>query len=234
MPGDATPIDERGATTTGGRRATDAAMTARRPPTTYAVGGLLIVGALLAGCGGGSPSGSVASLGSHTSSSRTQTGVTPAREGHESSPGSQALAYTACMHSHGVPNFPEPRVSEHGSEVSVRMAVPVGVGSNPKFKPAQQACRKLLPGGGPHNERALTLAEQEQYLRAAACIRSHGVPNFPDPTFSDGQAHIEHNKLDENSPAFKTAVRDCESLIPGGARGGGSGHAQQAAPAPGR
>ena len=109
------------------------------------------------------------------------------------------------------------------------MAVPAGVGQNPRFKPAEEACRKLLPGGGPSNQAPLTPGQQEQYLRAAACIRSHGVPSFPDPTFSGGGVHIEHQKLNESSPAFKAAVHDCESLIPGGVHGG-SGHTQQAAP----
>jgi hypothetical protein len=217
MRGDATPIDAQ------------ATMTVRRRGAAYAAGALLAVGAVLAGCGGSSPNGGVASLGSHTSSSHTSTGSPAASEGHESSPGRQAIAYAACMREHGLPNFPEPRVSEHGSEVSVRMAVPVGVGRNPKFKPAQQACRKLLPGGGSHNEAALTPAQQEQYLKAAACIRSHGVPNFPDPTFSGGGVHIEHQNLNESSPAFKMAVHACESLIPGGVHGG-SGHTQEAAP----
>jgi hypothetical protein len=134
------------------------------------------------------------------------------------------------MHAHGVPNFPEPQVSEHGGATSIKMAVPVGVGKNPRFKAASEACRKLLPGGGPNNQAPLTAAQQEQYLRAAACIRSHGVPNFPDPTFSGGGVHIEHQKLNESSPSFKAAVHDCESLIPGGVHGE-SGHTQQAAPA---
>jgi hypothetical protein len=134
------------------------------------------------------------------------------------------------MHTHGVPNFPEPQVSEHGGGVSIKMAVPVGVGKNPRFKAASEACRKLLPGGGPNNQAPLTPGQQEQYLRAAACIRSHGVPNFPDPTFSGGGVHIEHQKLNESSPAFKAAVHDCESLIPGGVHGE-SVHTQQAAPA---
>lgn len=218
MRGDATYIDEQGTTAV------------RRRGAVYALGALMAVGALLAGCGGSAPKG-VASLGSHTSSSHTSTGSAAASEGQESSPGSQAIAYAACMHEHGVRNCPEPQVSEHGSEVSVKMAVPASVGANPKFKPAQQACRKLLPGGGPEHRRALTPAQQEQYLKAAACIRLHGLPNFPDPTFSGGGVHIEHQNLNENSPAYKTAVHDCESLIPGGVHdGGASGHAQEAAP----
>jgi hypothetical protein len=220
MRDDATRIDERGTTTVRLRRAA------------YAGGALVAAGMLLAGCGGGSsPKAGVASLGSRTSSSHTSTGSTAAGEGHESSPGKQAVAYAACMHAHGVPNFPEPQVSEHGNEVSVKMAVPASIGSNPKFQPAQQACRKLLPGGPPTDQSALTPAQQNQYLKAAACIRSHGVPNFPDPTFSGGGVHIEHQNLNESSPTFKTAVHDCESLIPGGVHGGGgSGHAQEAAP----
>lgn len=202
--------------------------TVHRRGAIYAAGVLLAAGALLAGCGS-SPNGGVASIGSHTSSSHTPSGSTGSNEGHEASPASQAVAYAACMHEHGVPNFPEPQVSEHGNSVSVKMAVPVSVGHNPKFNTAQQACRKLLPGSGPQTHRALTPAQQEQYLKAAACIRSHGVPNFPDPTFSGGGVHIEHQDLNENSPAFKTAVHDCESLIPGGVHGG-PGPSQEAAP----
>ncbi|MGA9876977.1 MAG: hypothetical protein WBQ21_14335 [Solirubrobacteraceae bacterium] len=225
MRSDAAPIDDRGTldergTTTGHLRRAACAAAA-----------LLIAGVLVAGCGGGSPKGGVASLGSHTSSSHSSTSPAGASEGHEASPGSQAVAYAACIHAHGVPNFPEPQVTEHGNSVSVKMAVPASVGSNPKFKSAQEACRKLLPGGGPGNQAPLTPTQQQQYLKAAACIRAHGVPNFPDPTFSSSGVHIEHQKLNESSPAFKTAVHDCESLIPGGVHGG-PGHAQEAAPRP--
>ncbi len=219
MPDEDAPLDDRSTVTTRLRRAACAAAV------------LLLPGVLVAGCGGGSPNGGVASLGTHTSASHSSTSsAAGASAGHEASPASQAIAYTACMHAHGVPNFPEPQVSEHGSSTSIKMAVPAGVGQNPRFKPAEGACRKLLPGGGPGNQAPLTPAQQGQYLRAAACIRSHGVPNFPDPTFSGGGVHIEHQKLDESSPVFKAAVHDCESLIPGGAHG--SGHTQQAAPGP--
>jgi hypothetical protein len=221
MRGDATPID--------GRRT----FTIRLPRAVCAGAALVAAGALIAGCGGGgTTTGGVASLGAHTSSSHTSTSSAGASESHEASPASQAVAYTACMHQHGVPDFPEPQVSEHGGSVSIKMAVPAAVGGNPKFKSASEACRKLLPGGGPGHQAALTPAQQQQYLKAAACIRSHGIPSFPDPTFSGGGVHIEHQHLNESSPVFKTAVHDCESLIPGGVRGG-SGHSQEAAPGPG-
>jgi hypothetical protein len=220
MRGDTRTIDERGTVKVRPRRAA------------YATAGLLAAGALLAGCGGGGPTtGSVASLESHTSGSHSSTsGSAGAGEGHEASPGSQAIAYATCMHKHGVPNFPEPQISQKGGGVSVRMAVPASIGGSPKFKSADQSCRKLLPNGGPGNQPVVSPAEQSRYLKAAACIRSHGVPNFPDPTFSGGGVHLAHQDLNENSPEFKAAVHDCESLIPGGVRGDGSGSTQEAAP----
>jgi hypothetical protein len=187
----------------------------------------IVLGMLVAGCGGNSPTGGVASLGSHTS---TASSSVPGAGTGEASPGSQAVAYATCMRSHGVANFPDPQISHNGGEVSVKLAVPAGaVKGNPKFKLAQQACHNLLPGGGPGNQPVVSPAEQTQYLKAAACIRSHGVPNFPDPTFSGGGVHIEHQGLNESSPAFKAAVHACESLIPGGVHGG-SGSTRQAAP----
>jgi hypothetical protein len=134
------------------------------------------------------------------------------------------------MRSHGLPDFPDPQISQHGGGVSVKMAVPASIGGNPRFGSADQACRKLLPAGGPGNQPTVTPAQQAQYLKAAACIRAHGVPNFPDPTFSGGGVHIAHQGLNESSPVFKAAVQACESLIPGGAHGGGSGSTRQAAP----
>lgn len=192
---------------------------------------LIALGVLVAGCGGSSPSNGVASLGSHGSkASTTSSTAAGSTGGGESSPGSQAVAYTACMRAHGVPNFPEPQISTSPGGGSVKMAVPASIGENPKFKSAQQACRKLLPGGGPGGEgnHQISPQEQSQYLKAAACIRSHGVPNFPDPTFSGGGVHIEHQNLNESSPAFKAAVHACESLIPGGVHGGSSASPQPA------
>jgi hypothetical protein len=193
---------------------------------------LAVVGVFLAGCAGGSPSGGVASLGSHThgtsstavgsSGGGSSSGGEPS-SGGEASPGSKAIAFSACMRSHGVANFPDPKISTSAGGTSVKVAIRVGAsqGSNPKFKSAQQVCSKLLPNGGVPTHSSLSPAEQTQYLKAAACIRSHGVPSFPDPTFSNGGVHIEHQAIDQSSPVFKAAVQACKSLIPGGLHGEG-------------
>jgi hypothetical protein len=195
---------------------------------------LVTLGVLVAGCGGTSSSGGVASLGSHSKTSMTSSPAAGSSggSGSSSSPDSQAVAYSACVRAHGVPNFPDPKITTHGNGVSVAIAINPSISSNPHFKSAQQACSKLLPGGGPGGEGSnhqITPSEQSKYLKAAACIRSHGIPNFPDPTFSGGGVHIEHQGLNESSPAFKAAVHACESLIPGGVHGG-SGSAHESAP----
>jgi hypothetical protein len=218
-----------------GRYSNDRGTTTVRWRGAACLAGLIAAGVLVAGCGGNSPSGGVASLGSQASKTSTTSTTAPRPAGNsgggESSPDSQAVAFSACVRAHGVPDFPDPKVTTHGNSVSVAIAINPAISGNPRFKSAQQACRKLMPGGGPGGEgnQHITPQEQGQYLNAAACIRSHGLPNFPDPTFSGGGVHIDHQGLNESSPAFKTAVHDCESLIPGGLHGG-SGSAQEAAP----
>ncbi len=211
-----------------GRRST---ATVQRSGAACLAAALIALGVLVTGCGGNSPSGGVASIGTHASKTSTTTSTAAGSTG-SASPDSQAVAYSACVRAHGVPNFPDPKITTHGNGVSVAIAINPSISSNPHFKSAQQACNKLLPGGSPGGEGSshqITPSEQSQYLKAAACIRSHGVPNFPDPTFSGGGVHIEHQNLNESSPAFKAAVHDCESLIPGGVHGG-SGSSAQAAP----
>jgi hypothetical protein len=57
-------------------------------------------------------------------------------------------------------------------------------------------------------------------LQFAACMRSHGVPNFPDPS-SGGGIQLGPS-VNPQSPAFQTAQKQCFKLLPGGGppRGG--------------
>jgi hypothetical protein len=175
---------------------------------------------LAAGCGGGSPSSGVAHLGTSTAASTSSAGSGGASSSG-GAPDSQAVAYSACMRTHGVPDFPDPRVSTSGGEVKVAIGVTPAITGNPHFESAQQACSKLLPGGGsgPSSNSQISPQEQSQYLKAAACIRTHGIPNFPDPTFSGGGVHVSQKGIDLHSPQARAAEEACQSLIPGGLHG---------------
>jgi hypothetical protein len=66
----------------------------------------------------------------------------------------------------------------------------------------------------------LTQAQlQQDSFRFADCMRSHGAPNFPDPTSSphDIKPALSPNSADTRSPAFQSAATACQHLLPGGA-----------------
>ncbi|MGN6869327.1 MAG: hypothetical protein ACTHMY_13090 [Solirubrobacteraceae bacterium] len=117
-------------------------------------------------------------------SSRPNTGGSTAAQNDPASSG-KALAFAKCMRSHGVSNFPDPtggqlrlQVQKTPNSTSVN-----GVEVNgPVFQSAMQACRSYLPNGG-HPSAAQTAKVKAQALAMSRCMRSHGVPNFPDPQF---------------------------------------------------
>jgi hypothetical protein len=163
---------------------------------------------LLAGCGGSTSNGAVAHLGSNTGSSAT-TGEGAASPG-ASSPEATALAFASCMRSRGVPNFPDPTASG---------VVHLGPGvdpTSPTFREAQQACRKLLPNGAKGG--AASPSEQARMLIAALkfsqCMRTHGVPSFPDPSASGGVKMEKDSGIVPSSPQFRAAQKTCQSNLP--------------------
>ena len=47
-------------------------------------------------------------------------------------------------------------------------------------------------------------------LKEAACLRTHGYPNFPDPTMSHGHpVLLPAAGTDTSSPQLQAAVRTC-------------------------
>ena len=56
-------------------------------------------------------------------------------------------------------------------------------------------------------------------IKLAACIRAHGVPNFPDPSGGGGGINLERTGINPQSPAFKSARRACAGLAPGAVGG---------------
>jgi hypothetical protein len=135
------------------------------------------------------------------------------------------LKFSQCMRSHGVPKFPDP---------SARGGIDIGSTSgldprSPSFQTAQNACRKLLPGGGPGG-RPIPASVRRQILAQAQCMRMHGVPNYPDPQFQGGAVRIgfgSNSGIDPSSPGFKQAVQACGGLGPKGKGGKGGGFAIQ-------
>ena len=175
---------------------------------------LLGVGGLAAACGSGTSSQAVASLGK----AATTTGPSAAKHGSAASRENSALAYVSCMRTHGEPNMSEPNFSEGHINIDINAGSGVDP-SSPRFIAANRACKRLVLTGGPSasNGTTITPADQVDYLKAAECMRSHGVPNFPDPTFQNNSVEFNTTTpIDTNSSQYKTALDTCQKLIPTG------------------
>lgn len=162
----------------------------------------------LSACSGGS-SPTVASLGSTTT-----TAATAAPAGTASGPGrAQPEKFAQCMRSHGVSNFPDPIVNGNSIEIRINPSI----SGNPKFASAMQACKYLMPGLSKKRGPSVTPQQQDDYLKASACMRSHGITNFPDFTFSGGDVKLNiPSTMNINSPQFNQARQVCQKLIPSG------------------
>jgi hypothetical protein len=55
---------------------------------------------------------------------------------------------------------------------------------------------------------------QQEGLRFARCMRSHGVSSFPDPTPNGGGFSLSAPGINSSSPAFKAAQTACKDLQP--------------------
>ena len=129
------------------------------------------------------------------------------------------------MRSHGVPGFPDPTSGPGGQGFSILKSAGSSsvtiyriAFSGPAFQAAQKACRSVGTLGAPA---PLSEAQKEAFIAKAHCIRTHGVPNFPDP-FLDPRGYGVGINLpagfNPQEPAFVHAAKVCESVganIPG-------------------
>src|SRR5436190_12718674 len=185
-----------------------------RPPTfVTAVIATIVLILVAAGCSSKNPSA-------------TGSGGSANAAGSASSP--SAIAFSACMRLHGVPNYPDP---DSSGQLPKGDAQQFGV-STSRYQAAQQACQHLLPTGASleQQERHCTdtgdcpPAVVQQLLssmrRFSECMRSHGFPNMPDPTLdSEGRPvfaiDISKDGFDPGSDQYRTKESVCQRLTGG-------------------
>jgi len=175
-----------------------------RPSCLWAAAAVAL-GVTLAGCGGGPTSPTAAIAGSQPTTTAAPAGGSSSSG---ASPLAQAVAYSQCIRSHGVPNFPDP-VQTPSGHYGYRTA---GIDPNSAaFQGALQAC-KALPSPWNTTGQQLSPAQQQAWLTWAQCIRAHGVPDFPDPTFSGMEVHDAG--IGSSSPQLQSAMDACKSQRP--------------------
>jgi hypothetical protein len=188
--------------TTGGRGRRGRAWPRRAVVLAVTAGIVLLVAA----CGGGSSAGSGGSP--TTGGSSAGSGGSPTTGGPTQA--QQDLAFAQCMRSDGLPGFPDPSPSGGFGNIS-------GEENGPHFETGYRACKHLLPAGG-ENKAQQNLV---RLLQFAQCMRSHGVPTYPDPdpnaynSISNTKINALHLAgVNPNSPQVQAAVQTCERLHP--------------------
>jgi hypothetical protein len=131
------------------------------------------------------------------------------------------------MRAHGVPTFPDPDSSGALPKTDLQR---LGVSST-QFQAAQSACQQLLPANTASLQQCESAgvcspAEIHQWLTAglrfARCMRSHGVPNWPDPSTDPQVARVafaisvSRDGFDPHSPQIESKGNECDRLMPGG------------------
>jgi hypothetical protein len=129
---------------------------------------------------------------------------------HRGGSSGQALGvkFSTCMRDHGVPSFPDPEADAGGIQIPVSLAR----NPSPAFKSAMQACHSLMvaEGGSPP---VVSAGQKAAAVKLAQCMREHGVPNYPDPTYQDGNLvppSIANPAINPVSPVFSAASKTCQ------------------------
>ncbi|HUA72757.1 MAG TPA: hypothetical protein VMA96_16795 [Solirubrobacteraceae bacterium] len=153
----------------------------------------------LAACGASAPPGAA-----------TTTNASADTSSHHST----QIRFSECMRSHGVPDFPDPNPNATTSSGAVTMVLGIVLPQTidvhaPAFRSALNECRKLVTGAAPKG--AVPAATRLRLIQQAECMRKHGVPNFPDPTFGPGGGIAQAVGAGPNSgsPAFEHALAVC-------------------------
>jgi hypothetical protein len=153
----------------------------------------------------------------------------PSAVGSTTSPSApSAVTYSACMRSHGVANFPDP---DSNGQLPKTDAQQLAV-STSQLQAAQQICRPLSPAsGGSFRQQtqgcvesgdcptALVRQMLDVQRKYAQCMRTHGVPNFPDPILDpQGRPFFDVSKAGMSrsytrSAHFMSSDSECERLV---------------------
>lgn len=154
---------------------------------------------------------SLGACGSSASSTGLNGSDNPAPTAH-----TKWVTFAGCMRSHGLPTFPDPKSHGSGLHLNTTGGTVIVDGEHldpTAFQTALRACRSLLPAGRVRSP--VNATRKQAAIRHAQCMRAHGVPNFPDPTFANGHIEINAPGVDPNSPAYKAAVTVCGAYLTG-------------------
>ena len=145
---------------------------------------------------------------------------------------SQQLRMAQCIRAHGVPKFPDSpssgpntiQGSGNGTGNGTVSVDGVALGVSPQtLQKAMSDCKKYAPQG-PALSGAQLAKIRQGAIKMAECMRSHGVPNFPDPQVTTGPGGHgigvriggppgSAGSINIHAPAFEKAQKTCGHLL---------------------
>jgi hypothetical protein len=154
---------------------------------------------------------SAAACGGSSTSSGSSTPVRSS--GASSTYVSDKLSLARCLRAHGVPNYPDPNAAGQEPPGAKQLI------TTPQGQAAVGACTDA--SNRVHGDvAAQTQAVLAGYVRFAQCMRSHGLPGFPDPVVAEGRAEFmlspSQDGFDPHSSQVLAKAHACEHVLPAG------------------
>ena len=187
--------------------------------TTY-VAAALAGALLLAGCASSGPGSPVVPAATQAAG-RTAAGQGTAGQATGSGRAAALHAAAQCIRQHGVPSYADPVLTASGQVYSDSRSIqnaPEGT-----ISAVQQACGALAARAGlnPGQEPPAPPQLVQAGVRAAACMRAHGLPDDQDPTARTpytpghgfGMTASEVPAGGKASPVYQRAAQACRSLL---------------------
>jgi len=170
---------------------------------------------LLGGCASAGSSASAVPALSQAASQGT------AGQGSGSGRAAALRAAAQCIRQHGIPSYADPVLTSGGQVYSDSRSIQDA--SDATVNAVQQACRALAARAGlnPMSEPPAPPQLVEAGVRAAECMRAHGLPNIQDPTAQTpytpghgfGLSASEVPAGGKANPVYQAAAHACRSLL---------------------
>jgi hypothetical protein len=124
----------------------------------------------------------------------------------------QSVAFAKCMRANGVPGFPDPDGQGNFNNAQIQALT-----NGPQGDSALHQCRSVLPNAGTGLTVTQIQAIRQQNLhnavKAAICMRAHGIANFPDPAGTAQASGVNWPQtlpgIDTGSPSYEKAYMTC-------------------------
>jgi hypothetical protein len=131
-----------------------------------------------------------------------------------------ALKFAKCMRDNGI-DMPDPQKASGGGILQKMGGSKDAPVNEVKMQAAQKKCQHFMEtGGGDRRSPGDDKQARATFLAYSKCMRTHGVPDFPDPKFTANGVQLSIRSkdgsgpnLNPDAPAFKAAEKQCQPLM---------------------